>query len=43
MKLEETEHFAKSLVNAMAVKKVQPVDEVTKQKLFSIWVIGGSK
>ena len=43
VKLEETEHFAKSFVNAMAVKNVKPVSEETKQKLFSLWGIGGSK
>ena len=39
VKLEETEHFAKSLVNALAVKKVNPVNEETKQKLFKFWKI----
>ena len=43
VKLEETEHFAKSFVNAMAVKNVKPVSEETKQKLFSLWGIGGAK
>ncbi len=39
VKLEETEHFAKSLVNALAVKNINPVDEETKQKLFKFWGI----
>lgn len=37
VKLEETEHFAKSLVNALAVKNVSPVEEETKQKLLKMW------
>ena len=39
VKLEETEHFAKSLVNALSVKNVLPVDEETKQRLFKLWGI----
>ena len=39
VKLEEMETFAKCLVNAMAVKKVNPVDALTKDKLFSLWGI----
>lgn len=39
VKLEETEHFAKSLVNALSVKNVNPVDKETKQKLFKLWGI----
>ena len=39
VKLEETEHFAKSLVNALAVKNVLPVSEKIKQKLFNLWGI----
>lgn len=37
VKLEETEHFAKSLVNAMAVKSVSPIDQETKLRLFKNW------
>ena len=37
VKLEETEYFAKSLVNALAVKNVSPVEEETKQKLLKMW------
>ena len=37
VKLEETEHFAKSLVNALAVKDIQPVPEEIRQELFDLW------
>lgn len=37
VKLEETEHFAKSLVNALSVKEIRPVDDEIKQKLFELW------
>lgn len=37
VKLEETEHFAKSLVNALCVKNVTPVNEEMKHELFKIW------
>ena len=37
VKLEETEHFAKSLVNALSVKEIRPVEDEIKQKLFELW------
>ena len=37
VKLEETEHFAKSLVNALSVKEIRPVEDEIKQKLFKLW------
>lgn len=37
VKLEETEHFAKTLVNAMSVKNVSPLNEETSQKLYKQW------
>lgn len=43
VKLEETEHFAKSLVNALAVKDIQPVPEEIRQELFDLWGMGGEK
>ncbi len=39
VKLEETEHFAKSLVNAMSVADISPVDESTRNKLYKQWGI----
>lgn len=37
VKLEETETFAKCLVNAMAVKKIEPLSKEIKTKLFTLW------
>ena len=37
VKLEETEHFAKSLVNALSVQSIKPIDKSTQQELFKIW------
>lgn len=37
VKLEETEHFAKSLVNALSVQAVKPIDEATQKELYNIW------
>lgn len=37
VKLEETEHFAKSLVNAMAVKNVPPIAQEAKHRLLKNW------
>lgn len=39
VKLEETEHFAKSLVHAFAVKKIEPISQEIQDKLFIIWGI----
>lgn len=39
IKVEETEHFAKSLVSAMSVKKISPLDDETKDKLLKTWGI----
>lgn len=39
IKLEEAEHFAKTLVQAAAVKPIYPIDDKTKEKLFKIWNI----
>lgn len=39
VKLEETEHFAKTLVNALAVKNINPIGDETKNKLLTIWKI----
>lgn len=39
VKLDETEHFAKIMVNSLSVKSVKPVDKEIKQQLFKYWNI----
>lgn len=39
VKLEETEHFAKSLVHAFAVKQIEPISQEIQDKLFITWGI----
>lgn len=40
IKLEEVEHFAKTLVHAVAVKPIYPIDDKIKEKLFlNFWRI----